>query len=56
MRIIAKIKEGESWLSAFIGWKTVTYSDETGKTTTGVKVSFNLGLFLVKTEFIKILR
>ena len=56
MRFIAEIKESESWLSTFIGWKLVTYCDLDGNTTTGLKVCFNLGFFLVKTEFIKILR
>lgn len=56
MRFFSKVKEGESWLSTFIGWKSVTYSDLDGNTTTGLKITFNLGLFLIKTEFIKILR
>ena len=56
MRFMAKIQEGESWLTTFIGWKTVEYEDMSGKTTTGLKLALNFGLFLVKVEFIKILR
>lgn len=52
MRFIARIGEGESWTSAFIGYKWFEYRDINDESVWVLRMGLNLGFALIKFEYI----
>ena len=52
MKFIKQIKEGESIMGTFIGYRFIQYSNFDDSYTTGLQVSLNLYFFIIKIEII----
>lgn len=52
MKFIKEIKEGESLLGAFIGYKVMRYRGIDDQEITSLRISFNLYFYIIKIECI----